>query len=319
MTITLLTRCNPRERGEFKIEPADSVRVSGTVLYRERVAMPPAAVVYVELINPVEIENTAEPLAWQKVTSPGNVPVPFAFALPVTDVDTTQTYALRARITDGADVTQWTTTAPVPVHWNDTTDHPVVVLRQVPGRARPTSRTYDCSGIRFTVRRQGERVRLYLGDRMLTLEPTDSADRYRAPGENVALTLRSDSARLQLSDRHIGPCLPDPQLTPWADARIRGVAFRAVGQEPGWTMEIKEDSLLFVGDYGATHYTLAIDERRANRDAARVTYRASGGEHELLAVLTGRPCRDNMTGVSYGTTVTVRIDGREFKGCGREL
>ena len=39
----------------------------------------------------------------------------------------------------------------------------------------------------------------------------------------------------------------------WHQAKLRGVSFRAIGQEPGWLLEITDGSeILLVTDYGQT-------------------------------------------------------------------
>ena len=56
----------------------------------------------------------------------------------------------------------------------------------------------------------------------------------------------------------------------WHQAKLRGVAFRAVGQEPGWLLEITDGSeIIIVSNYGQNRAvylyaepTVYVDERR---------------------------------------------------------
>ncbi len=41
--------------------------------------------------------------------------------------------------------------------------------------------------------------------------------------------------------------------------------------------------------------------------------------HELVSVLAVRRCQDTMSGESFETTVTVVLDGKELRRCGRAL
>ena len=47
----------------------------------------------------------------------------------------------------------------------------------------------------------------------------------------------------------------------WHAAKLRGVAFRAIGQEPGWLLEMSTgDKILLVTDYGQTRIEYAYVE-----------------------------------------------------------
>lgn len=101
----------------------------------------------------------------------------------------------------------------------------------------------------------------------------------------------------------------------WDEARRRGVDFRAVGQEPGWLLDVDEGGeLRYVGDYGETRVTARTPpaERGAN---GLLTLRAG----ELVVEIAPGDCRDAMSGAAYPYAVTVRRGGRELRGCGRML
>lgn len=62
----------------------------------------------------------------------------------------------------------------------------------------------------------------------------------------------SDSASTKL-ETHPSP---SPGPSPWDDARRRGVEFRAIGQEPGWMLEIDAGkSMYLLADYGEKKVT----------------------------------------------------------------
>ncbi len=59
----------------------------------------------------------------------------------------------------------------------------------------------------------------------------------------------------------------------WHAAKLRGVAFRAIGQEPGWLLEIKNgEEILIVTDYGKNKnsFPLCRTTRRQGRAQNRV-------------------------------------------------
>lgn len=115
-----------------------------------------------------------------------------------------------------------------------------------------------------------------------------------------------------------GPAVVDPTSV-WEEARRAGVDVRAVGQEPGWYVEItRGDGLLAVVDYGQDTLRAPAPEPEEGPGGERV-YRVATAEHELAVVLEERECRDAMNGMLHPLTVTLRLDGRELRGCGRRL
>lgn len=112
---------------------------------------------------------------------------------------------------------------------------------------------------------------------------------------------------------------------PWAEAKARGVEFRAVGNEPGWYAELDAGGQVkLVLSYG--EQTLAMpapatwktgsDNRHKGvaRDAAR-------GTDGIGVTITSVPktCNDGMSDATYPLTVTVEVEDAAFKGCGRDL
>jgi len=106
---------------------------------------------------------------------------------------------------------------------------------------------------------------------------------------------------------------------PWDQARARGAEFRAIGQEPGWSLEIDQGrSIRYIGDYGQVQLTVPPPE--PTRDSAgAVTYRVQADSRDLTVVIREEPCQDVMSGEAFTHAVTIRLDGRELAGCGRML
>ena len=72
--------------------------VSGTVTYRERIALTPGASLVVELRD-VSLADAAAPLiARQTIANPGQVPIDFKVEYSSEDIDSRHTYAIQARI-----------------------------------------------------------------------------------------------------------------------------------------------------------------------------------------------------------------------------
>ena len=72
--------------------------VSGTVAYRERIALTPGARLVVELRD-VSLADAAAPLiARQTIENPGQVPISFRVAYSRADINSRNTYAIQASI-----------------------------------------------------------------------------------------------------------------------------------------------------------------------------------------------------------------------------
>ena len=108
------------------------------------------------------------------------------------------------------------------------------------------------------------------------------------------------------------------RIDPWQHAQERGIDFRAVGQEPGWYVEIDhEGSIHLIWDYMEREVTMPAVKPLAA--AGRTTYAVSSAAQRLTIVIEDRPCSDVMSGAPYPNTVIATIDGRELRGCGQFL
>ena len=106
---------------------------------------------------------------------------------------------------------------------------------------------------------------------------------------------------------------PLPQV--WQQARERGVVLRAVGNEPGWLLELDGDGgALMLTDYGNWRRTFTVT--------------ATGNDTEFMAVIDGnslratfvtKACSDTMSDRIYPLQATVTLGDRTFHGCGIDL
>jgi uncharacterized lipoprotein YbaY len=108
-------------------------QVTGTVAYRERIAMPVDAVVIVRLLDTSLMDAPAVEIGAHLIDQPGQVPVSYAIGYDPAEIIDTHTYAVRATISAGDDLLWTTDTAyPVITRGNPTTAD--LLLVQVPER-----------------------------------------------------------------------------------------------------------------------------------------------------------------------------------------
>src|SRR5690606_25787470 len=110
-----------------------------------------------------------------------------------------------------------------------------------------------------------------------------------------------------------------PAGSPWEVARLLGLDFHGVGQEPGWIVEIDAGRMIrLLLDYGERRVQLPAPEPIRQPDGGLV-YEIRAPEHSVRVVIEDRACQDVMSGEEFSQTVVVTIDGHEYRGCGRFL
>jgi putative lipoprotein len=103
----------------------------------------------------------------------------------------------------------------------------------------------------------------------------------------------------------------------WHAARLRGVAFRALGQEPGWLLEIKNgEEILIVTDYGQNRVAYPYIEPQEDKAAGKTVLQV---DEDVSVLIESIGCTDSMSGESFEVTVTLTTGGQAYKGCGRAL
>ena len=104
----------------------------------------------------------------------------------------------------------------------------------------------------------------------------------------------------------------------WHKAKLRGVAFRAVGQEPGWLLEITNGiEILIVTNYGEHRTSYPYVEPIVHQEERLTEYIT--GDDGTIVEIRGVPCRDSMSGEEFEVSVTIKQTDRELQGCGRAL
>jgi len=104
----------------------------------------------------------------------------------------------------------------------------------------------------------------------------------------------------------------------WHKAKLRGVAFRAIGQEPGWLLEITNGvEILLVTDYGETRTSMPYVEPVVFQEERRTQFVLDA--YNTVLEIRGEPCQDIMSGEEFEVTVTIKQTDRDLMGCGRAL
>jgi heat shock protein HslJ len=88
--------------------------------------------------------------------------------------------------------------------------------------------------------------------------------------------------------------------------------FVARGNEPGWSITLDADKMVFQSEDGSVPVTTALPTPEVVE--AGLVYRAADASMTLTALPT--ICRDTMTGMPSPVTVALQIGSQSLKGCG---
>jgi putative lipoprotein len=170
----------------------------------------------------------------------------------------------------------------------------------------------------FIARTGPGEIALWLEDRYVILSHVRSASGAKYQEGDTVFWSKGEEAMLSVGGQTYPECKLAPARVPWEDARRRAVDFRAVGNEPGWSLEIKNgQQLLLVGDYGMQRVMLPDPGFQPTADG-RVYHAVSGTDDLVIEIVDGQ-CVDSMSGASFPSQVNVTWNGRMLSGCGMAL
>ncbi|MDG3042172.1 META domain-containing protein [Roseicyclus marinus] len=272
--------------------------VTGSVIYRDRMALPPDAVLLVELVG-----ADGSLLAEVRLPAEGRqVPLPFELEVPDDAAG-----SLRAGLMLGA-VPTWLGAA-VAVDGSTGDLGELVLARQGP-MDFPAS--YRCGDRVIRVgAAEGAVVLDTRRGAWLVMEPVPAASgaRYERPGEAETFFWdRGDVALVALSGVDLPECRA--ALPP-----VEG-PYRAQGNEPFWSMDVSE-GVMILRRMGMADASLRVTERVLT-GAGTLRVMAADATGAGRAVMERRPaiCRDSMSGMPYPETVKVSLGGETLTGCG---
>jgi membrane-bound inhibitor of C-type lysozyme len=180
---------------------------------------------------------------------------------------------------------------------------------------------YECShGFSFTVRLDHENAYLFSPDKTARLPIVPSASGEKYSNGPITFWSKGEEALLDTGNTIYRNCKNNRAKAIWENAKLNGIDFRAVGNEPGWILEIMtSDKIRFVSNYGQDRHEFATPKPKIDKQAHITTYTTHNDANTLTVTIHGKPCRDSMSGESFATIVTVTLDNTKFQGCGRAL
>jgi len=168
----------------------------------------------------------------------------------------------------------------------------------------------------YTVRTTAAKAWVFHPNGTLMLPAVPASKGVKYSDGAFELWIDGQQAQLGESGSELQRCRNDRRRAVWEKAKLDGADFRAVGNEPGWNLEILEGSrIVLVADYGAARLEQPLPQPMIDQQARATRWDAG----ELVVEVIGRPCRDSMSGESFEATVVVTWGERILRGCGRAL
>ncbi len=180
----------------------------------------------------------------------------------------------------------------------------------------PVVARFDCDTLALTATFHEDRVVIEVPEqRSLTLPHTVSASGARYSDGTDTFWNKGREATFE---RHGRTEMCRERREPWQEAADRGVDFRAIGQEPGWFLEIdNEKQIRVVYDY-AEHQLIAPVTSPGTK-GSMVFYDMMVDSQRVLITIEEAPCNDTMSGEAFPRSVAVTIGTRTLRGCGRDI
>jgi heat shock protein HslJ len=270
--------------------PALARDVTGSVAYRERIALPPGAELLVVLNGPFG------PVGEMRATPEGQVPLPFSIS-----TQDTGPLTLRAALFSGGAPMWLTAEISVPEGDGNVDLGALALERHVPlGFAS----TMKCGDRLVEVGFAGDAARLRVGQQVYELPPEEAASGARfGDGAGTGFWSKGNRAVVTLGGVDLPECLPVIAPT---------LPFVARGNEPGWVVTLAHEGVVYSGQDGTKR---EVPLPAATEADGSTIFDSGDG---LVIRVTDALCRDTMTGMPHPYAVDLTIDGQELSGCGGE-
>ena len=179
----------------------------------------------------------------------------------------------------------------------------------------------QCGDLLVSARTQRNGVQLSFSGREITLPPVQSASGAKyGDGKGNEFWSKGEESVLMLDGKNVGNCTRSERASPWDEAKSRNVGFRAVGNEPGWFVEVGQ------GEAPALRAELGYGERELDIANAKPLSSAAPGFFGIATDGTNvelriqrEICNDGMSGEAFEASAELVVGDKSYKGCGAYL
>lgn len=106
----------------------------------------------------------------------------------------------------------------------------------------------------------------------------------------------------------------------WKKARSEGIQFRAVGNEPGWLIEIRDDQMIkFINDYGDLEIKAPVDDLWLGPAGEDKIYYVENDVIQFQVIIMKKTYQDTISGENFPYQVRVVFPSKSYVGGGKLL
>ncbi|CAH0991938.1 hypothetical protein SIN8267_02053 [Sinobacterium norvegicum] len=180
---------------------------------------------------------------------------------------------------------------------------------------------YQCGDqISFTAHGNDESKWLFLPGKTVELPKVAAASGEKYSDGETTYWSHGEETMLETAGQRYSDCLIDRRASIWESAKLQGVDFRAVGNEPGWVLELGPDEqMTLVTNYGEEHIVFDLPQPEVNKANKTSYYSAENDNYTIDVTITGSACNDDMSGDAFEATVEVNLNYQNLRGCGKAL
>ncbi|HEY0661880.1 MAG TPA: MliC family protein [Lysobacter sp.] len=189
-----------------------------------------------------------------------------------------------------------------------------------PGVAAVETTHWQCGDLGIATRFNDEALDAitltFSGRRLVLREATAASGARFADEAGNEFWSRGGDVTLTLAGKDKTSCTKTKQPSPWNEAEARGVAYRAVGNEPGWFAEVSsgaESTLRATLDYGERKLEVARTQELAGDDVGFEGKTADGTA--VVLRIEAKPCADGMSGEEFEATAQLEVADKTYRGC----
>ena len=312
--------------------PTESNFIHGSAWFAERIKIAPGADFTVQLIDNQLADTPNAVIATTTLENVAGPPYDFSLQYDPAKIRPNGQYGLSATLRGVEGELLFNTPERIPVTPGDQKKVEFRLVRASSGDApQPTAQTTHSTldlrrhdlrrGLRYSGRtRRPRRCRAarcrchWRSPRRARVTPIISATSSGRKAPEGTLT-RQGGAKV--------PCVQQdaaPQAgSPWDAAKKRGVAFRAIGNEPGWLLEVGR--WRNPGAACGTRLRRPKDRiAKAQRLSGLMGFAGAAADGtKVRVVLERKPCSDGMSDAIYPVDAMLDVGGTAYRGCGRFL
>jgi len=177
---------------------------------------------------------------------------------------------------------------------------------------------YDCSdNYHFVAEVTNKSAWLFLPSETLQAKKVEGSNPIVYTKGAISYSLQGYKASIVLKNRNF-TCQNDGIAATFEKAKLSGVAFRAIGNEPGWILEVTSDTeVVLITNLGESTTAFEVVEKFS--DGYSMEYKMKSTHNTLFVRIESRVCKDTMVDREYESTVYINFDGVNMQGCGKPL